>query len=170
MVECDDSLNFNNDEEVKGIIGDETIYFTDVIEKVRDVIFGSRQQRNLIITNEGIYNLKGKILKRKIEIKNLKGITISKISDQFILHGNQNEYDYLFDSQKRIKIIELLQTLFQSITHKNLIFSIKNEKDLYKYVVTKKERAKQPTLFKIDPKDFMSINEFLDSGYFLCFF
>ena len=165
MVECDDSLNFNNDEEVKGIIGDETIYFTDVIEKVRDVIFGSRQQRNLIITNEGIYNLKGKILKRKIEIKNLKGITISKISDQFILHGNQNEYDYLFDSQKRIKIIELLQTLFKSITHKNLIFSIKNEKELYKYVVTKKERAKQPTLFKIDPKDFMSINEFLDSGY-----
>ena len=164
MEECDDTLNFKDDEEIKEIIGDETIYFTDTVEKVKDVIFGSRQQRNLIITDQAIYNLKGKILRRKIEIKNLKGITISKISDQFVIHGNQDEYDYLFDSQKRIKIIELLQTLFQSKTHKNLIFCIKNEKDLNKYVVTKKERAKQPTLFKIDPKDFMSINEFLDSG------
>ena len=34
-------------------------------------------------------------IKRRIKIEDLKCITIAKLSDEFIIHGNENEYDYL---------------------------------------------------------------------------
>jgi len=162
-MECIDNLNFEDIEEIKQEIGDETIYFSDKIQKIRQGLFNSHQERNFLITDKAVYNLKGKKVKRRIEIEKLKGITISKISDQFILHGNTEEYDYLFISSKRFQIIQILQTLFNQITNKDLIFTIKNEKELKKYIVSKDERKKQATLFKIDPKDFMSVREYIES-------
>ena len=163
MIERVDNLNLEDEEEIKKEIGDETIYFSDKIQKIRHGLFNSHQDRNLLITDKAIYNLKGKKVKRRIEIEKLKGITIAKLSDQFILHGNAEEYDYLFVSMKRFQIIKILQNLFNQLTRKDLIFTIKNEKDLKKYIVGKDERKKQSTLFKIDPKDFMSVREYIES-------
>ena len=164
MVERIDNLNFENEEEIKQEIGDETIYFSDKIQKIRNGLFNKHQDRNFLITDKAIYNLKGKKVKRRIEKEKIKGITISKISDQFILHGNSEEYDYLFISTKRFQIIKVLQTLFNEITNKYLILTIKNEKELKKYIVGKDERKKQATLFKLDPKDFMSVREYIESN------
>ena len=164
MVEREDNLNLEDEEEIKKEIGDETIYFSDKIQKIRQGLFNSHQERNFLITDKAIYNLKGKKVKRRIEIEKIKGITISKLCDQFILHGNAQEYDYLFVSNKRFQIIKTLQTLFTQLTNKDLIFTIKNEKELKKYIVGKDERKKQSTLFKIDPKDFMSIREYIESN------
>ena len=79
------------------------------------------QERNFVITDLAIYNFKGNDLKRRIKIEDLKAITISKLSDQFIIHGNQNEYDYLFISQNRTKIINILQNVYENLTHKNFV-------------------------------------------------
>ena len=163
MVEKSDKLNLEDDDDIKKEIGDETIYFSDKLRKIRQSLFNSQQERNILITNKAIYNLKGKKVKRRIELAKIKGITISKLSDQFILHGNEEEYDYLLLSDKRFQIVKTLQTLFNLLTNKDLIFTIKNEKELKKYKVGKEERKKQSTLFKLDPKDFMSIREYIDS-------
>lgn len=166
MISTDvtDNLNFEDDEAIKSIIGEEKIYFSDkVCKKSQGLIGSKKQERNLLITDTAVYNLKEKQLKRRIEIKDLKGITISKLSDQFIIHGNQNEYDYLYSYAERKKIVATLQSLFESITHKDLLFCIKNEKDLEKFLVGKNERKKTPSLFKINPEELMSIREFIDS-------
>ena len=163
MTEKIDKLNFEDNAAIKDQIGDEIIYFTDKVQKKNLSLITKIQARNFVITNLAIYNFKGNELKRRIKIDDLKGITISKLSEQFIIHGNQNEYDYLFLSQERTKIINILQKVYEDLTHKDLLFCIKNEKDLSKLVVTKKDRKKDKNMFKIEKKELMSIKEFIDS-------
>ena len=159
-----DNLNFANDKEIKAMVGHETIYYSDRIIKVRQGLFSSNQERTILITDQAIYNLKGKEKKRSFRIEHLSGITISKMSDQFIVHGKNDEYDYLYSSPNRLKIIEILEAIYESITQNELLFSILNEKDLSKFVVGKKERKSNSELYKIDSKKLMSVREFIESG------
>ena len=57
-IDVKDNLQFKDDLEIKKVIGDETILFTDKIIKVNR--FGFSQERNIMITDKGIYNLKKK--------------------------------------------------------------------------------------------------------------
>lgn len=163
MVERIDKLNFEDNSTIKEKIGDENIYFSDKVNKINISIFTKKQERNFLITDQAIYNFKGTELKRRIKIEDLKCITIAKLSDEFIIHGNENEYDYLFVSTERKKIINILQAVYETLTHKNLLFCIKNDRELSKFLVTKKERKKNPKEFKIEKKELMSIKEFIDS-------
>ena len=163
MIERNDKLNIEDNPAIKEQIGDENIYFSDKVQKKNLSIITKVQERNFIITDQAIYNFKGNELKRRIKIEDLKAITISRLSEQFVIHGKQNEYDYLFITPERNKIIILIQTVYESLTHKDLFFCIKNEKDLSKLVVTKKDRKKFPTLFRVEKKELMSIKEFIDS-------
>ena len=163
MIERIDKLNLEENPLIKEKLQDENIYFSDKVQKKNLSLISKVQERNFVITDLAIYNFKRNDLKRRIKIEDLKAITISKLSDQFIIHGNQNEYDYLFISQNRTKIINILQNVYENLTHKNLLFCIKNDKDLSKLVVTKKDRKKNPQLFKIEKKELMSIKEFIDS-------
>ena len=158
-----DNLNFMNDQEIKAMLGHEEIYYSGKIIKIRQGLFSSNQERVLLITNQAIYNLKGKEKKRRIDIGSLSGITISRVSEQFIIHGKNDEYDYLYSSPNRVKIIEILEIIYESINQNELLFSIQNDKDLSKFVVGKSERKKSPDLYKVDPKQFMSIREFIES-------
>ena len=53
-----DYLNFKNDQCLSSIIGDEKLLFSDKLIKVNR--YGLSQERNIIITNKAIYNLKKK--------------------------------------------------------------------------------------------------------------
>ena len=86
------------------------------------------------------------------------------MSDQFVVHGKNDEYDYLYSSPNRLKIIEILEAIYESITQNELLFSILNEKDLSKFVVGKKERKSNSELYKVDANKLMSIREFIESG------
>ena len=163
MLERIDKLNFDDNSSIKEKIGDETIYFSDKVKKVHKSLLTKIQDRNFIITDQAVYNFKNNELKRRIKIEDLKCITVSKLSEQFIIHGSKGEYDYLFVSPERKKIITILQTVYETLTHKNLLFCIKNDKDLSKLVVSKKDRKKNRNLFKIEKKELMSIKEFIDS-------
>ena len=163
MFEKIDRLKFEENPIVREKIGDENIYFSDKIIKINTSIITKRQERNILITDKAIYNFKILELKRRIKIAGLKGITISKLSNEFLLHGDENEYDYLYISEDRKKIIIIIQTVYETLTKKNLLFCIKNESSLTRYLVTKKERRKTPYAFKLDKKELMSIKEFIDS-------
>jgi len=163
MVEPEDKLCIENNHVIKSQIGDEKIYFSDIISKINNSLFTKTQQRILVITDLALYTIKGNDIKRRIKIEDLKGITVSKTSNQFIIHGNQNEYDYLLIYENRKKLINILQSLYESLTNKDLLFCQKNEKDLTKYEVTKKERAKNPYLFKIEQTELTSIKDYIEN-------
>ena len=135
----EDKLDFKNNKNIKNAIGDEIIYYSDKILENTLGIFSKIKERNFLVTDNAIYNFKGNNLIRKTKIKDLRGITISMVSNQFIIHCNQNDYDYLYIYEDRKIIIRLLEYLYENSTNYFLLFSQKNEKDLSKFVVTEKK-------------------------------
>ena len=115
-----------------------------------------------MITNTAIYYGQGEEIKNRIRVEYLKGITISKNSNQFILHCNQNAYDLLFIYEDRKKLFKIFQYLFEAITVKDLLFCEKKEKGLSEFVVWRKERLKNPFLFKIESSELSSINDYIE--------
>ena len=167
MVEAEDNLNFKDNKDIMGRIGEEQIYFSAKMRKIAtekkmSFSFFTNQDRNLLITDHAIYNLNGTEIKRRIKIEDIKAFTVSKTSNQFIIHGSQSEYDYLFVYPDRRKIAKILQNAFESKTGKDLLFCKKDDKDLTKFVVGKKERLKNPYLFKIDQNELTSIKDYIE--------
>ena len=107
----EDLLNYENDQDMLKKIGNEKIYYSDKIEKYKFGFFAHFQKRNLVITEQAIYSFKNTDIKRRIKIEELYGITYSKLSNQFVVHLDQNDYDYILQSDNREKIILLLQNL-----------------------------------------------------------
>ena len=156
-----DELNLAEKPEIKAIIFHETLYYSGKVVKLNK--WGLNQERTFIITDQAIYNLEKKEVKRKFEIKKIMGITLSKKTDSFIIHGISPEYDYLVTSTNKFKIIEMIEIIYEALTSKELLFSIKDTNKLSIYVVTKKERLKKPDLNKMDLKNLMSIREYIES-------
>ena len=53
-----DYLNFGKESAIKTLIGDEELLFSDKLIKINR--YGLSQERNILITNKAIYNLKKK--------------------------------------------------------------------------------------------------------------
>ena len=53
-----DHLNFKKESVLKSIIGEEELLFSDKLIKINR--YGLSQERNILITNKAIYNLKKK--------------------------------------------------------------------------------------------------------------
>ena len=77
---------------IKEQLSDEKIIFSDSITKINKKLV--EQKRVLIITDQALYNFKENKLKRRIPVKSIKAITASKTSDEFVIHGEESEYDY----------------------------------------------------------------------------
>jgi len=161
IIQIYDNLNYKNNPEIKSIINNENIYFSGKVTKIRD--WRWNQERNFIITDKAIYNLKNLNNQRKIDIKKIKGFTISKLCDQIVIHGDENEYDYFIETPLKKNLIETVENIYQLLTGKELLFSIQNTLNLRDYVTTKKEKLKNPKLSKIDTSHLMSIREYIES-------
>eukprot|EP01084_Bolivina_argentea_P077647 140883_1 len=83
---------------------------------------GKEQQRLLLITDKAIYNIgegtnikKGPLgkLKRRIELYQIHAITVSSISDEFVLHA-PNEYDYHYKSIDKFNISKIIEYILHS--------------------------------------------------------
>ena len=72
-----------------------------------------------------------------MQFDNIIGVTISNSSDEFVVHAINDEYDCLYISPERKKIITALQNTFKAEKWKDLLFCKKDSKDLDKYVVKK---------------------------------
>ena len=95
-----DWLSFSKNPKITNLFEvDESLLFSDVIYKFNSMDW--KQQRNIMITNKYIYNLKGENIKRKIKFKDIIALTISgdSNSEEFIIHV-PSEYDYFYSSEK----------------------------------------------------------------------
>ncbi len=100
MEKSSDYLGFSTDPEIlKHFDPDERVLFSDKLYKYNP--YGWKQERNILISNKFVYNLKKKTLKRKINLHKITAITFSehKESQEFVLHV-PSEYDYRYTSLK----------------------------------------------------------------------
>ena len=159
-----DFLNFEKDNYIKtNITKDEEIQFSDKITKINKS--GWKQGRYLLITDKAIYNLKSKTLKRRIEYKTVMGLTLAKQSEEFVIHCEDNDYDYHYIYSNRPLIVELISKNYQIVKNEELkLFEI-NVNNLNNFVTTKKEKEKKqdysrmPKTGKINLKNYLAKNK-----------
>lgn len=123
---------------------DETVYWTGLLDKIN--IKKKKQSRRFILTDKHFFNIgdtgqmdslisgfTGSIAKRKIQIENIKYITYSSSSNEWILHI-PTQYDYRLSSQEyRHEFIEYLLQQKEQKNAPNTVFIIKQQPDLYEF-------------------------------------
>ena len=102
-------------------------------------------------------------MKRRIPLNIILGITINKLTDEFVIHGIESEYDYYYISHKRSQI---LQTIYSAYTElepesQKFKFTSLSEKSLKAYVTSKKDKKSDPTITRMDKEHYSNIEDFL---------
>ncbi len=133
--------------------------FSDRIIKINR--YNMSQDRQIVITNKALYNFKKKDLKRRIDLTQILGVSISKLTDEFVVHGNEAEYDYDYVSSKRKTIVEILARAYKEDTKKDLKICLLDDKSLKAVVTLKPEKKKNPEFTRMPQKDQINIEEFL---------
>ena len=152
-------------EELKALInkGEEIVLSFVVKKKSLNKIIHKIRQIILLISNKSIYNINDSVVERTLKFDNIIGVTISNSSDEFIVHAINDEYDCLYISPERKKIIAALQNAFKAEKGKDLLFCKKDSKDLDKFVVKKRERHKKPLYYKIKDSERIPIADYVDT-------
>ena len=155
-----DFLFFAKDYTIKNnITREEEIQFSDKIKKINKN--GWKQDRYIILTDKAIYNLKKSSLKRRIDYKIIMGITLSKLSDEFVIHCEDIDYDYHYSSSRKKTIVEIIAKNYEAIKEEELkLFEI-GVKNLNTFVTTKKEKEKQQKLSRMPKTGQISVNDYL---------
>ena len=141
-----DYLSFQQDASLVSLVRTtptERILFADKIKKTN--MYEWTQERTLVITNENVYNIHKKSIKRVISIMSINGISKtvppSKCTVEFTIHVT-GSYDYRFLSNRRDEIVHLLKQLFIIVHKKNCpIYGITG-KDLKDFTTTEKDYKK----------------------------
>ena len=147
----------NKNQNIK--LSGEKIIFSDSIIKINKKLV--EQKRDLIITVKALYNFKENTLKRRIPVKSIKAITVSKASNEFVIHGEAEEYDYHYKYKKRRKIIQILANLYYNETFQKLNFALVKEEKLGGYVTVDYEKKKDKNKTKFDTKYSVDIDIYL---------
>ena len=166
--EKNDHLKVVNDANIMGKIQpNEKILFSEMLTKKNR--FGFNQSRKLIITDCNLYNFKESNLKRTLDISKIKGITVStaKNCQEFVIHGNEEEHDYLYTSKYKYTIIYLLEKAYQKLCGKELAFIATDSTSLKSKMTTKSEKTKNPKFSRMDDSDLNDINEFFKHLYYV---
>ena len=140
-----DFLNFTKDYSIKNnITREEEIQFSDKVKKINKN--GWKQDRNILLTDKAIYNLKKTSLKRRIDYKTIMGITLSKLSDEFVIHCEDLDYDYHYISSRKKTIIEIMAKNYEIVKEEELkLFEIGVKK--FKQVCYHKKRKRKTAKF-----------------------
>ena len=142
-----DNLHFSDDKDILNIINNEIIYYSNKITKISS--FSLKQDRIIIITNKSIYIFQNKKLKKNLKYENIRGITFSNQSNEFIIHG-KTDYDFHFLHQDQTLIIYLIIKCYENELKNPLILCEINEKSLKSYVTTKKDKKRDVNLTHMD--------------------
>ena len=154
-----DFLNFSKDKSVRSLTNGEFIEFSDKIIKINK--FGFKQERNIIITDKAIYNLKKNKIKRRIDLKVVQGVTLSKVSDEFVIHCMDDDYDYRYISAKKKTIVEILAKYFYNIVGSELKLFELNVSSLSTFVTSKKEKLSSKSKSHMPNINPISIGEYI---------
>ena len=155
-----DHLNLENDPVIRTYISNEKFLFSDLIYKKNK--FGFNQSRNFVLTDNALYNFKGQKLQRRFDISKLKGITtsIAKGSQEFVIHGNEEEHDYLYSSKNKYTIIYLVEGAFEKLRGKEIDFIYTESDSLKNRMTTKNEKKSDPKFSRMDDSELCDIKEF----------
>ena len=154
-----DYLNWSNDKDILNIINNETIYYSNKIQKINH--YNISQERYLVLTNQALYNIQKKKLKRKLKYSEVSGITFTKLSTEFVVHGIDNEYDYHFQSPDKNVLICLIAKFYEDQVNSNLKLCEISEKSLKNYVTGKKEKKKDRNYSKMDENYLINTKSFI---------
>ena len=161
-IKINDMLNWANDKEILSIINGEKLYYCDTISKINH--YGMSQERSIILTDKTLYNMKKRTLRRKIPYNLIRGITYSKLTYEFVIHGNDDEYDYEYISADRNLIICLIAIFYQNSTFKPIKICEVQEKSLKNYVTGKKEKKKDNSFSRMDQKFLIDTADFINKN------
>ena len=89
------------------------------------------------------------------------GITVNKLTDEFVIHGIEKEYDYYYISHGRNQIIDTIYHAYFNLEQKKFKFSLINEKSLKAYVTNKKDKKANPSFTKMSNEHLADIEDFL---------
>ena len=168
VIQVHDMLNINENNEILNLLNNEKVYYSDVITKINH--YGLSQERSIILTDKALYNMKKKELKRRISYKEILGITFSIISNEFVVHGNDSQYDYQYNSKDKILIISLIVFFYDEKNNNQLKLCEVPEKSLKNFVTGKKEKQKDCSYTKFDEKYLIDTNKFQENNMEYLFF
>ena len=168
VIQVHDLLNINEDSEILSLLKNEKLYFSDVITKINH--YGLSQERSIILNNILLYNMKKKELKRRIPYKEILGITYSTLSNEFVIHGNNCQYDYHYNSQNKILIISLIAFFYDEKNNSQINLCEVPEKSLKNFVTSKKEKQKDSNYSRMDKKYLIDTSEFQENNMEFLFF
>lgn len=154
-----DFLKVNKDSDIRKIIRDEILYFSDNITKINH--YGFSQKRQILVTNKAIYNLDNKSLKRKIEIKIVKGVSTSNSSDEFVIHCFELDHDYHYVSERKRKIIQFINNSYFFNKENFLPLCLIHNSSLTEYVTLKTDKKKDINFTKMPINSRMHVEEYL---------
>jgi len=117
------------------------------------------QKRIMLLTENGIYNLKpGKLtFNRRIAIKDIGGVSLSSRADNYFVIHVPKEYDYLFIVDTKTEFITALADQFQAINNQPLPLNFKDE---FNYKI---KRGTMYSLKFVDDKKQEGCNHAVDS-------
>ena len=155
-----DSLKWAKDKEILSIINKEILYYSNKIIKINH--FGVSQERYIVLTDVGLYNFQKKKVKRKIKYDQIRGITYSKISNGFVIHGNDDEYDYQYQSNEKFLILRFIAKFYEEQNNQPLKICAVSEKSLKNFVTMKKDKKKDKNFSKMDETKIINTKKFLE--------
>lgn len=89
----------------------------------------------------------------------MRGITVSKTTDEFIIHGSDMEYDYYYFSPRKMLICELISILYKKdMNGADLIIAETTEK-VSTFVTTKSDKKSNPNFCKMPTTGLFSITK-----------
>ena len=140
------------------LIGNDNFLYANMVKKTN--MFEWTQERTLVITDQALYNIHKKKIKRVIMISDIGGMTKtvspSKNVTEFTVHV-PSSYDYRFISEHREEIMTIIKQAYYTIKKKNVpIFGV-TSKDLRDFTTTEKDMKKNVN--KFPPKEFRVTEE-----------
>jgi len=125
-----DYLNLTNNQTIQKLLtkyGDKKVDFADVVIKINKR--NKMQDRIILISEAAIYNIDpgSYKCKRRIPLKELGSVSLSKLPDNFFTFHVPSEYDYLMVSSKKTEIVTLLMQNTEKSTGTNLKINFSNK-------------------------------------------
>ena len=168
VIQVHDLLNIKEDNSILSLLKNEKLYYSDVIKKINH--YGLSQERSIILTDAALYNMKKKELKRRIPYKEILGITFSNLSNEFVIHGNNCQYDYHYNSQDKNLIISLIIFFYDEDNSSQIKLCEVPEKSLKNFVTRKKDKQKDSSFSKMDTNYLVDTLEFQENNMECLFF
>ena len=153
-----DFLMFSKEPEIMNAIHSEKILYSNKIQKMKSFLL--KQERNLIVTQSAIYTFQNKKLKKTLKYEEIKALTFSTISNEFIIH-RKNQYDFHYLCPDKIKLICAIIKAYEKSMNTPLVLCEIKEKSLKPYVTTKKEKKRDANASRMDKNKIIDTQTFL---------